>query len=251
MNENKIFDFMYKLTQKQIDDLNLVDGEFLPDGYVTDGYGNIYKVPTTGITPYMYPDESYVKNTGKYAYNYDWDDNIINVFSVVPNKDTDTDDAYVFEFLVAEPVSVDNFVDNPDYWFSLVIENVQDIIDSAVEDLAVENFNETIKESKKLINSLDSITNDNYFTYKIGFSSVDDYKLGVDDEDAEKILLDYDFYTELYNYVVHVKTIKMEYGYELTIKSPIELSNEDLIDIFDDYKEAIKIKLDNEGYTFN
>lgn len=100
-----IFNYLYKLSDKQVHEFSqqsINDPEHLPNNVVTDGYGNLFRIPETGKTPKvtMFKEDDYEIS----AY-YDWEARAVMI----------TDGNNTFDY----GLGPSNFIDNPDYWFEV------------------------------------------------------------------------------------------------------------------------------------
>lgn len=104
MDNYNIFDYLYKLSNNQAEEVEKEStGSHLPEGYVTDGLGNIYRIPNKGKSPKL--------NYNGVSMWYDWElkaictnDTVINKYSLSPS----------------------DFIDSPEYWFGVVKNNIDE-----------------------------------------------------------------------------------------------------------------------------
>lgn len=89
-------------------------GYELPDGYVTDGYGNLYKLPTNGYS-------KTIKKDGL-SFKYDYNNRLLIIL----------DDNG--EELSTYGLSATEWVENPDYWIDQAIDEIEEEANSFIKD---------------------------------------------------------------------------------------------------------------------
>lgn len=107
-----IFNCLFKLSDKQVEEIekeaSTNDSYMgLPSGIVTDGFGNLYKIPSIGKTA-----KTKVGTESSLDAWYDWESKAIFI----------SDGESTIDFAV----SPESFIDNPDYWFNVAYENLKD-----------------------------------------------------------------------------------------------------------------------------
>lgn len=126
-----VYQYLNEVTSEEEKELDAKDEyEPLPQGYVTDGYGKYYKLPTEGKTPLVSLEKDWLK------YCYNWETKSIEVYL----KNENAEDKY--ELFDEFDLSAGDFVDNPKYWYSMLENNYQDLIDMAVSDIKTTEVSE-------------------------------------------------------------------------------------------------------------
>lgn len=105
-----IFNCLFKLSDEQVKEVEKemsADDSYmgLPSGIVTDGFGNLYKIPATGKTAKT------KVGTESFDIWYDWELKAIFI----------SDGESTVDFAL----SPESFIDNPDYWFNVAYENLK------------------------------------------------------------------------------------------------------------------------------
>ena len=105
-----IFNCLFKLSDEQVKEIekeiSTSDSYMgLPSGIVTDGFGNLYKIPSVGRTA-----KTKIGDKSLDVW-YDWESKAIFVSNG--------------EFTADFALSPESFIDNPDYWFNVAYENLE------------------------------------------------------------------------------------------------------------------------------
>lgn len=111
----EVYDPQTELFQnfEEVDESSLELSKYgtLPDGYVTDGRGHIYKIPKEGYSKvYTYKDSGRM-----YRYNY-----ARRVLEYI-TKDRDVIQEY--------GLNAGDWCDNPDYWVGYMDDTIQEMVD--------------------------------------------------------------------------------------------------------------------------
>lgn len=225
-----VYRYMYKLAPSSAEKIiSQSTGASLPAGYLTDGLGNIYKIPTKGKTPLVSINED-----DRLKYSYNWQTGEIEIYG--------RDDENKYSFLTSYGVTPENFADGPEYWFNQAKEDVDDEIESELAWMDVpEGFLDFDLGDEK----------DNYvyhirFNYDITNDELDDWEAAYDS--VESILLSYDIKQELYTQEISIKANKEDNEIVLAVRFPMELTKEELLEIWNTYEEHIQSLLKDAGY---
>lgn len=225
-----VYRYMYKLAPSSAEKIvSQSTGASLPAGYLTDGLGNIYKIPTKGKTPLVSINED-----DRLKYSYNWQTGEIEIYG--------RDDENKYSFLTSYGVTPENFADGPEYWFNQAKEDVDDEIESELAWMDVpEGFLDFDLGDEK----------DNYvyhirFSYDITNDELDDWEAAYDN--VESILLSYDIKQELYTQEISIKANKEDNEIVLVVRFPMELTKEELLEIWNTYEEHIQSLLKDAGY---
>ena len=215
-----IYNYLYKLSSNAADKLvkDLEDNTPLPSGYITDGYGNIYKIPTHGKTPSVTLDEN-----DKVKYSYNWEDKAIEIYSKVDDSN--------YDFVTSYNLNPEEFVDGPEYWFKTAAQTVEDEIYNEVD------ISEAFVEDKE----------HRIATIEFGYSIVND----MNPDEFHDIILYH--YKNNYTYYDSEVIVKSDYGSssdsqgELNIysASSIQLSEKDIREIWSDFEDYVTSNQDN------
>lgn len=102
-----IFNCLFKLSDKQVEEIEKENDSYmgLPRGIVTDGFGNLYRIPSTGKTTKT------KIGTESFDIWYDWELKAIFI----------SDGESTVDFALYP----ESFIDNPDYWFNVAYENLK------------------------------------------------------------------------------------------------------------------------------
>ena len=236
-----VYKYMYKVAPSTADKIIADADSSLPYGYVTDGMGNIYKIPTKGRTPL-----TYINNSKDYKFAYNWENATIEVYI----RDLANEiDANNWEILGTYPVSRENFADGADYWFNVALDTLHEDIDSEVQNLqaaeAYEVFGEIIDDDK-----------DNYkYEIKVDYE-INDYPEDTYSNFMEfynkvlNILSNYDITYDLYTQKIHVYAKKDESDtISIFVDYPMPLTKEELMDIWYNYEDHMHQMLLNNDIT--
>lgn len=214
-----IYNYLYKLSSNAADKLvkDLEDNTPLPSGYITDGYGNIYKIPTHGKTPAIILDEN-----DKVKYSYNWEDKVIEIYSKVD------DDKY--DLITTYNLNPEEFVDGPEYWFKTAAQTVEDEIYNEVDisEAFVEN-----ESTKVEIEFNYSVNND------------------MSPDELNDIIFGYNVVnTVLYDSEISIVSECIEHGDSqgklvIYLSSPIRLSEKDIEEIWSDFETYVLSHIDN------
>lgn len=244
-NKYAVWNYLYKLPEEEAKNININDiYASLPENIVTDGYGNFYRIPTTGSTPFVQ-----LENDRYFKYRYNWATKEIEVYfldSVESNQMMNVD---VYNQIEAVSVSPSDFIDNPEYWY-------RDIAGSIEEDTGIVLADINIKEAMDIFNEFENDSLDEYnYTIKV---STEIYPLdGIYDESFDE---DYKQYVEKYKkeseYLGQDLIITAEYNiFEgqiiINVSFPLPLTKEELIEIFEDTKLYLESVSSESGYSVN
>lgn len=237
--DNKIFQYIQKLTSEEEwkiltdeQQIGYMGYRSLPSNIITDGFGNMYKIPNKGVTPKV--------TIGNFVLNYDWENRVINIFSADGK-----------ELLDSFGVNASDFIDGPSYWFNQAVESVQEEIANDVDEFT----KYTTSEAYELYGEV--IEDDNVeYTYsiiyewepesedKIPFYNYDDYYDAVTKE-----LLNYNITEKVIGTDVKISSFIDEmYQNSLVISSSVPIIKEELIEIFDNFEDTMKQKLLEKSY---
>lgn len=237
MSLNNIWDQLNKLTEQEIKDLGIdyIDeySSILPENVVTDGEGNFYKIPESGYTKV---DE--LENDKYFKYRYNWTTNEIEVFL---KNDVIDDNKQNMELIESVGVSAYDFIDNPEYWYNTIAENIEENTGIDLRDFEIEEAIESINiESSEEGNNHQIIC---------------EYNIEMKDDNEQTTFEDFNKFVEEYkNYLEHyelsmqlydatlIVTLQLSEDQEyviININYPVELSDEELKTIFDDCKTYI------------
>lgn len=234
---NNIWAQLDKLTEQKIKDLNIdyIDEySILPENVVTDGEGNFYKIPESGYTKV---DE--LENDKYFKYRYNWTTNEIEVF--LKNDATD-DNIQNMELIESVGVSAYDFIDNPEYWYNTIAENIEENTGIDLRDFEVEE-------------AIESINMNDESSEGTNHQIICEYNIEMKDDNEQTTFEDFNKFVEEYkNYLEHyelsmqlydatlIVTLQLSEDQEyviININYPVELSDEELKIIFDDCKTYI------------
>lgn len=228
-----IYNYLYKLTPKSADKvIEQSNGKALPDGYVTDGLGNIFKFPSQGKTTLFTVDNI----NPVYKFCYDFTDSKIEMYYKEGGKKA--------ELVYSIGVSPVNFIDNPDYWFTMAYQEAKSEVGFIDNELA----------TKEAINAFGAYSlGDEKENYRYKIVIYWDY-LGYTVGDWEAaynklydIITDYNQEIELMGQNLKVHAEKGDgYVIDLIVDYPMELEKEELLEVFYDYQESMKEKTNNQ-----
>lgn len=222
-----IFKYLIKLSEKEIETLS----EKQTDHLVTDGYGNLYEIPTTGKTELFT-----VSDVGAdMKFLYDFDKQQIDLYLEENDKHL---------YMGSYSVSAEDFIDGPEYWCRVANNGllsdikydrayynatIQDSEDNKTSE-AYELYGEIIDEDKSK------------YVYKIRIDwEFEDSDWGYKEyEDILEILSKYHKTEKLYGDELDIqadRNLETDYVY-LVITFSMPLTKEELMDIFDSYEEV-------------
>lgn len=239
-----IFRYLYRLSPKLADEVVASAGSGpLPDGYVTDGEGNIYGIPKTGTTTFVSLDD--IRDV---KFRYNWEMHEVEVYVRDRSEEIDTNN---YIFLTSMPLSAENFIDGPEYWFRNAWDTIEDEVNYDIQTAeAYELYGEVIDDDRE-----------NY-KYKILFSydfletpyhKLPNTSWGIDKfyNQLEKFLCNYDIKTTLYTQELKVKAQQDEDTLYmcLVVDFPLPLTKEDLMDIWYNYEEYVTNAGDEFDYV--
>lgn len=230
---NNIWAQLDKLTEQEIKDLgiNYIDEySILPENIVTDGKGNFYEVPTSGYTKV---DE--LENDKYFKYRYNWATNEIEVF--LKNEKTD-DDIQSMELIESVGVSAYDFIDNPEYWYDMIAESIEEDTGINLSDFEVEEAIESINITDNF-----NISDFNYEVHcRIDIETYEDTEPTF--EDFNKFIEKYSAYLNDFNldvvYYDENLNIKLQLADDeknqviANISYPLTLNRKNIETIFDD-----------------
>lgn len=128
---NNAYQFLRKLSAEEVRQLeretDFSSQSTLPGGYLTDGMGGIYGVPEKGQTT-MFTTPGTPDNI---RFKYDFDKKTLDVYSRLDKSSPER------ELLTSYPLSVENFVDGPEYWARTAYAQVQDEVEREAEMIAM------------------------------------------------------------------------------------------------------------------
>lgn len=222
-NKNSIWQYLRQLSEAEIDKIKSIDPYApLPNGIVTDGFGNLYEIPKTGRTPLVSLDNDYMK------FSYNWETKYLEIY--VEDEDSDK-----FSLLDEYSLTPGNFLDNPEYWYKVLEVDYADYIESVVEN----EFADAGKEVAEAVN------NDSQYKYQVT-SYVKFHIIKGDYENTDNYVKDYN------NQIESIRESKPEislYGQNFTytaeynnylgqlvttINSDIPLDLNDILELFED-----------------
>lgn len=236
-----IFSYLHKLTPKEESYLEFQDNYRLPSGYITDGEGGIYKIPKIGKLP-LYS----INKDRRYKFTYNWGTKEIEIYVYIgPGIDTNS-----YEYVTSYSISAENFIDNPEYWYSVALDEMQNEITNFDEYVreAIEVYGEIIDDDK---DNYEYVTKIDYEIYTIDDEGIDDYDTVF--EFVTSTLIDYKVKSTLYGEKVETEAVRNSIwdNIELHTKFSMPMTKEELLEIYDNYIDYMKSKLDNDKYTVN
>lgn len=200
-----IYKYLYKLAPKVAEEVISQSDEFsLPAGFVTDGYGNIYKIPTKGKTEIYYPEDS------KEGFQYNWETKQLEI------KISD-------DFIESINIEPTDFIDNPDYWFREAQKNFDDEIKAEIS----EDYNDDTIENKYGIKFNVEVTDTNADQFEGSWEAYYDA--------VDEMLVNYNIKYEIYGQEIILKVNST--ADEIFITSVAILDKNDLLEIWDDYAD--------------
>lgn len=226
-----VYHYMYKLAPSSAEKVvSQSTSASLPSGYLTDGLGNIYKIPTKGKTPLVS-----INDDDRLKYSYNWQTKEIEIYSR-------NDENNKYNFLVSYSVTPENFADGPEYWFNQAKEEADSEIES---ELAWMNVSEGLFDFD-LGDERDNYIYHIRFDYDITDGEYDDWDAVY--SNVKSILTSYDVKQELYTQELSIKSVSEENEIYLIVTFPMELTKEELIEIWDNYEETMLKLLNDAGY---
>lgn len=238
MTEKKydVYQYLDEVTSEEEKELDSKDEyEPLPQGYVTDGYGKYYKLPTEGKTPLVSLEKDWLK------YCYNWETKRIEVYT----KDENAENKY--ELFDEFDLSAGDFVDNPKYWYSMLEDKYQDFIDMATSDIKATEVQESLDSYNNAAIQADVV---------FEFASKDTENLRQYANDYNNYIKSLDLTAKLYG-----EEYKVVFTYNpditptkiiITFIDAGDLSDEDVVDLYADIlyvtkytTERINIYLEN------
>lgn len=232
--DNKILQYLQKLSSEEANRI-LTDEQnigymgyySLPSNVITDGFGNVYKIPNSGVTSKV--------TIGNFVLNYDWKNRVINIFSADGK-----------ELLDSYGVSASNFIDGPSYWFNQAIDSLQEEIDTSYD---IDEFTKYyVTEAYDLYGETIDEEDNAQYTYhiiyewepesedKIPFYNYDDYCDAVTKE-----LLSYNVTEKLIGTDIKISSsIDEMYQNSLDVYSSVPIIKEELLEIFDNFENTMK-----------
>ena len=239
-----IYRYVYKLSPSSADKvISQSTSASLPDGYFTDGEGNIYKIPTTGKTSLFTVDDIHED----IKFSYDWAKGELNIYVRQPDDEIETNN---YAWVTSYSVNAENFVDGPDYWCKMALQELDDDVENELQFAeAYELYGEIIDDDKENyqyeIDFSFELLNDMPDTVNSGWD-IDKYY-----NQLEKFLVNYDIKTKLYDQELKVKAQPDENNMYLSliVDFPMPLTKEELMDIWNNYEEYITDAGDEFGYV--
>lgn len=237
-NKNSIWQYLRQLSEAEIDKIKSIDHPYvpLPNGIVTDGFGNIYEIPKTGRTPLVSLDNDYMK------FSYNWETKHLEIY--VEDEDSDK-----FSLLDEYSLTPENFLDNPEYWYKVLEVDYADYIESVIE-------NEFVDAGKEVA---EAVNNDSQYKYQVT-SYVKFHIIKGDYENTDNYVKDYN------NQIESIRGSRPEislYGQNFTytaeynnylgqlvtiINSDIPLDLNDILELFEDEIKPV-LNIANANYT--
>ena len=232
MSKYDVWHLLHKLSDTDAKELGISDVKDpyqpLPEGVVTDGFGNLYQIPTTGQTPLIQlEDDNYFK------YRYNWETNEIEVYVKDDSIENGLDNYSLLESVGLSPY---DFIDNPEYWYRNVAETIE-------EDTGIDLRDFETKEAYELYGEIIDEDKDMY-EYEIRAEiemDLDDWNddLSEYEEQYKNYVENFSKDTELYGEHINITAEYDSYANEIKIivKYPMVLTKEELLDIYDDVKD--------------
>lgn len=228
-----VWHLLDKLTDNDIKELNIdINDSYspLPENIVTDGWGNLYRLPKTGSTPLIS-----LENDRYFKYRYNWETSEIEVYFLDVD---DSDDANNYSFVEGYGVSPYDFIDNPEYWYMTVAENIEEDTGIDLRDFEIKeildtynhDYNDTYNYVLKLEVIIDADDSDDYL------SKEEKYKEYVSKFTKETIL---------YGEVLRIDADYIDDELIINISFPLELTKEEIMDIWNDIIENYFINIPN------
>lgn len=237
-----VYHLLKKVNEKDLD-INLDENTSLPYNVVTDGFGNLYEIPVTGRTPAVsLNDDISVK------FSYDWDKRQIDIY--ILSNDDNYSDVNNYEYVTSYPISAENFLDGPKYWYNVAYTEMQDEIQSQLNDLEVkeafELYGEIIDDDKDMykyeidVNIEFNILDDNYENISLYEKEYADY------------VSKFSSITSLYGETLKVNSTfdSNSYTLKILVDFPMPLTKEDLLEIYDDNENYFK-NISSNAYEIN
>lgn len=233
MNTEWIWHHLYKAPSK-VDQDNYYTS--LPSGFVTDGFGNLYKIPKEGKLPLRS-----INGDREYKFTYNWETKEIEVY--VYDLGADNSEVNNYVYLASYSVSPENFVDNPDYWYNVALSELHSEIEGELENIkaseAYELYGEIIDEDK------DEYEYEIHFTYDVIVQDLPESYSSWEElyNSIESVLAGYSVDSELYGEKLSVKYSVNESTAQtyLLVKFPLPLTKEELLDIWDSFLDSDEV----------
>lgn len=234
-----VYKYMYKLAPSSADKVIADAGNVLPSGYVTDGMGNIYKVPTKGATPLISLEDTN-KNI---KFRYNWETAEIEIYVRNSENELGTNNYELFDVY---SVNRENFCDGADYWFRQALRAYDEEIDNILK-------NEQVAEAYDVFGEYIDDDKDSYkYEIRIDYSVSDDFDvpdLEAFFKDIETTLANYDISYELFTQTIHVYAKNNDGIISLYVEFSMPLTKDDLIEIYLNYEEHMQKMLKNKNVT--
>lgn len=195
---------------------------------ITDGWGNIYELPTDGYTPYFDIDDYF-------KVRYNWNEHTLELYTI---EDLN-------EYIDSYGLNPYDFMDNPEYW-------INKLIDEHEQEMA--NY-DAVKEAYELYGEIIDDDKEKYeYEIKLQYSLIpnndDDWdSISAFEKDYENYLKDKNYTFTLYDNQVNVKYFLDSFNGELNIiiESPFVLTKEELLEIYDENEKTIEHR--NKDYS--
>lgn len=91
---------------EKVKEKDIPNGNILPEGYVTDGIGNVYKLPTDGYSKTIVKDGL--------SFKYDYNKNLLSIL------DDDGEELSVYGLSAAD------WVEDPDFWIDQLLNEIKE-----------------------------------------------------------------------------------------------------------------------------
>lgn len=210
---------------------------------VTDGYGNEYTIPNLGTTNLVsLNDKDYIK------FRYNWATKELEVYF----KDLDADNTYNFnsyELVHALNINPEEFIDNPEYWYQTILNDLEEVAsfetDIEVKEV-IDSYNESIT------------TTDNIYKVEIEIDLIpNNWDLPIDDyvENYREYLNNYYRESTIYGENIIIRFDKLLVSDHIIItfiiQSPLDLSGNDLMNIFIDEVKSYLTDFAETDYTID
>lgn len=227
IDSENIFRYLRKLYNDEADKLlsNLGEYDPLPDGYVTDGKGNIYKIPNKGATPlYSIEGDDYFK------YRYNWETKEIEAYAIIEPRD----DVNNYDFVDSYGLGASNYIDNPTYWTYVFAKTIEDLANAEINE-NIGPFGEYNFEDKDIYEYMIK-ANINLILDNDDYDNLSDYEEEYS-EYIKTLSKKETLYTEpleincSFSGSTNTVYIKVEFTMPMT--------KEDLMDIWDEYSDLI------------
>lgn len=251
MSKYDVWHLLHKLNSKELENIDktgLKDPYApLPENVVTDGSGNLYKIPDIGQTPLVQ-----LENDDYFKYRYNWETKEIEVYT--RDLDSENTDVDSYKFLESVGISPYDFIDNPEYWYRTTAETIE-------EDTGIDLRDFELQESYELYGEIIDDDKDNYkyemkLQVELEPKDPEDYS---DNTQMQSYENDYSNYVENFSRVVELygEKVKIDLEYDsfsgeivVTFSFPMSLTKDDIMELYNNEVESYLTGFsDNESYT--